>query len=156
MASRHSRGDWRAVAVLLAAGVLVAGCGSGAAPGPSRFAVKGTVTLDGQPLQNAVIRFVPLDGVQGPKCSVAIREGMYEIPAGAGPVAGSHRVEIDSTDHGGIAPDDETALAQLTAGQKKLQKPLRIPAIYNTRSTLRQTIHAGSANEFDFRLVTRR
>ncbi len=135
--------------------VAVAGCGSAPESTFDRVAVSGTVTLDGQPLENAVIRFVPFPEVSGPKASVAVTSGRFEIPAAAGPVAGRHRVEIESTDHGGIEPDDEAALAELAAGKRKLAKPVKIPAIYNTRSTLERTLAADSANQFEFQLVTK-
>jgi len=145
----------RAAAAGMALTVAALGCGGGTPDDQPRVAVKGTVTLDGQPLDNAVIRFVPLPEVNGPKASVAISEGRFELPAVAGPVVGRHRIEIESTDHGGIAPDDEAALAELAAGKRKLAKPVKIPAIYNARSTLERTIQADSPNEFDFTLVTK-
>lgn len=120
------------------------------------MAVSGTVTLDGQPLENGVIRFVPASDVKGPKASVAIIGGRFAIPTDAGPVPGLHRVEIESTDHGGIAPDDETALADLAAGRRKPVKPAKIPSIYNVRSTLQRTIQSDSDNQFEFPLVTKR
>jgi hypothetical protein len=143
-----------------AAGMTLAiaafGCGGGTPDDRPRVAVSGTVTLDGRPLNNAVIRFVPFPEIQGPTASNAIVEGKFELPEYAGPIAGKHRVVIESTDHGGIAPDDEAALAEVAAGKRKPAKPVKIPAIYNSRSRLERTIQADSPNEFEFTLVTRR
>ncbi len=142
--------------MLLGIAIALAGCSSAPENETPRMAVSGTVTLDGQPLENGVIRFVPQAEVKGPKASVAVNGGRFEIPAEAGPVAGRHRVEIESTDHGGIAPDDETALADLAAGKRKPVKPAKIPGIYNIRSTLQRTIQSDFANQFEFPLVTKR
>ena len=83
-----------------ALGIAICGCGAGIPDTRPRIAVSGTVTLDGQPLENAVIRFVPLPEVKGPTASIAIESGKFGLPAYAGPVAGPHRVVIESTDHG--------------------------------------------------------
>jgi hypothetical protein len=138
-----------------ALGIAICGCGASTADARPRIAVTGTVTLDGQPVENAVIRFVPLPEVKGPTASIVIESGKFGLPAYAGPVAGPHRVVIESTDHGGIAPDDETALAELAAGKRKPAKNLKIPSIYNARSTLQRTIRTDSPNEFEFTLVTK-
>jgi|EndMetStandDraft_5_1072996.scaffolds.fasta_scaffold81103_2 hypothetical protein len=145
-----------AVAAAMVLGIAICGCGGGPPDAQPRIAVSGTITLDGQPLNNAVIRFVPLAEVKGPKASVAVTAGRFDLPAYAGPVAGPHRVEIESTDHGGIEPDDETALAEVAAGKRKPSKTAKIPAIYNSRSTLERTIQADSPNQFEFTLVTKR
>jgi hypothetical protein len=150
---RFRRAEWMTLGVL--AGLAI-GCGAAPSDEPQRVSVKGTVTLDGKPLEQGVIRFVPLPEVKGPKASVDVTDGRFEIPADVGPVAGKHRVEIESTDHGGIEPDDETALAELAAGKRKPVKPVKIPAIYNARSTLQKEVKSDSPNEFKFDLVTRR
>ena len=144
-----------AASIVLLAGVL-AGCGAARSDGPPRYPVSGTVTLNGQPLDEGVIRFVPFPEVKGPKASVAVTAGRFELPAEFGPTAGPHRVEIESTDHGGIAPDDETAMAELMAGKRKPSPPVKIPAIYNTRSTLERTVQADSPNRFELTLVTKK
>jgi hypothetical protein len=140
----------------MALGAAFIGCGSARSEGPQRVAVSGTVTLDGQPLENGVIRFIPHPDVKGPKASMSVTAGRFEIPETAGPVAGRHRIEIESDDHGGIAPDDEAALKEMAAGKRKLAKPVKIPAIYNIRSTLERTVQSDSPNEFEFPLVTKR
>jgi hypothetical protein len=140
----------------MALAIAALGCGGGTPDDRPRVTVKGTVTLDGQPLDNAVILFVPFPEVNGPTASVGVAAGKFELSVEAGPVPGKHRVVIESTDHGGIAPDDETALAEMAAGKRKPPKPVKIPAIYNTRSTLERTVQADSPNEFEFTLVTKR
>lgn len=154
MSARRCRpAEWMTLGVF---GSIVLGCGAAPSEGLQRLSVKGAVTLDGKPLERGVIRFVPLPEVKGPKASVDVNGGRFEIPADFGPVAGKHRVEIESTDHGGVEPDDETALAELAAGKRKPVKPVKIPSIYNARSTLQKDLKADSPNEFQFDLVTRR
>ncbi|MEM7557861.1 MAG: hypothetical protein AAF394_01935, partial [Planctomycetota bacterium] len=81
--------------------VLLAGCGG--TDGPPRAAVEGTVTLDGKPLATGMVRFVPKDGTPGQKVSVSIEAGKFSVSAEHGPAVGKHRVEIESSDTGGLA-----------------------------------------------------
>ena len=97
-----------AAAVLLTVGV--AGC-AGTGDAPPRAPVMGLVTLDGELLNTGVIRFVPADGTTGPQTTAVIDRGLFTLPAEQGPIVGTHRVEIVSTDTGGLAMDDEQALA---------------------------------------------
>ncbi len=61
-----------------------------------RTAVAGRVTLDGRPMGMVWVTFVP-DDERAPIARVRIHrdtDGMFEIPAGSGPVPGPHRVEV--------------------------------------------------------------
>ncbi len=74
-----------------AASVIVfhmAGCG-GTAP----VAASGRVTLDGKPLNEAVILFVPLDAGRK-KTGAEILEGNYQLPSDIGLLPGKYRVDI--------------------------------------------------------------
>ena len=53
-----------------------------------RAGVSGTVTLDGAPLTEGIIRFVPIDDTQGPKASVPIQHGQLEVDAKFAPLWG--------------------------------------------------------------------
>ncbi|MBL8849356.1 MAG: hypothetical protein JNG89_06715 [Planctomycetaceae bacterium] len=55
---RHGMSRW-GLGVLLAVSVLLAGCG-GSSGRPRAVAVSGVLTLDGQPVKGARIRFVPV------------------------------------------------------------------------------------------------
>ena len=72
-----------AVAVLF----LTAGC----ADGPPYGDVSGAITLDGEPLKEGVIRFVPVDG-RTPTASALIADGKFreQVPVG------THRVEVSA------------------------------------------------------------
>ena len=128
------------------------GCGNGSETEQPRAAVRGTVTLDGKPLPEGVIRFIPIEGTPGPKTSALVFQGQFSLEKEQGPLAGKHRIAIESTDNGGYAPDDEQALWKLKAAGIRRIDAVRIPAIYNTQSTLTEAVSAEGPNEFAFDL----
>ena len=140
--------------VLLAA--CLAGCsGSATEEPPLRAAVMGTVTLDGDLLETGVIRFVPTEGTTGPQTTAVIEGGVFTLPAEHGPLVGRHRIEIESTDTGGLAMDDEHALERLQsqAGQPQIEV-VRVPAAYNQHSTLTADVPAAGTSDLNFELVS--
>ncbi len=150
---RNSRRVWQpacAAVVLLAMLPLCGGCDNG----PPRAAVRGMVTLGGEPLKQGVIQFVPLDEGAGPKYSLPIVDGQFEAPAAAGPPAGNHRIEIQSTYNGGYAPDDEQAVAKIKAAGKRLET-VQVPRKYNRQSELKAELLATGVNELEFKLDKR-
>lgn len=66
------------------------GCGSS---GDQRVEVKGSIKVDGQPMEIGVVTLLPMDG-QKRKSGGVIRAGEVFIPAAEGPNAGKYRVEI--------------------------------------------------------------
>ena len=117
-------------ALLFAASVSIcAGClGQGGAE------VEGKLTMDGSPLKDAEVRFVP-GGASGRNASAYTdAEGRYKIPAGKDGVApGRHRVVVtdlqgvaDLTAAGAPPPVGEGAPITQAAGARKR----RIPAAY--------------------------
>jgi hypothetical protein len=143
------------VLMLLVTGMapMLSGCG-GTDEGPPRATVRGTVTLDDAPLKQGVIRFVPTGETEGPKSSLPIVNGRFKADEDAGPLVGSHRVEIESTDDGGYPLNDEAGLERLLANPHRLQV-VRVPRSYNQRSTLSAQIVADGPNELTFELVSR-
>lgn len=130
------------------------GCSSGR-EGPQRAEVKGVVHLNGQPLEKGVIRFIPDGNTTGPQATVPIQNGKFAAEDRFGPVVGFHRVEIESTDDGGYAMDDEQAIQKLRkAGIKKIEV-VKVPAVYNERSTLQQVVTESGPNEFQFYLISK-
>jgi hypothetical protein len=91
LSARTGRRDCRArVCRLLACtwfAAFIAGCAD--APKP----VHGTITLDGKPLDEAVVLFVPLEP-QRRKTGGAIVAGRYQIVAEDGLLPGKYRVEV--------------------------------------------------------------
>lgn len=118
---------------------LVAGCGEKADLGT----VAGVVTLDGQPLANATVEFIPADGdeTRSSYDGTTDESGRYKLYFSAGKegaALGFYTVHIWPPE-----PNDESP-ARL-AGQ--------LPPQYNARSELSATVVAGS-NSIDFPLAT--
>lgn len=79
----------RIAAVVLA--IVVLGVTSGC--GPQRIAVEGRVTLEGRPLDEAALLFVPVSGGQK-KTGAAIVDGRFELSVENGLLPGRYRVEV--------------------------------------------------------------
>jgi hypothetical protein len=131
------------VCVLGAAPVL-AGCG---ASDTGRHEVSGTVTYRGEPVDEGVIGFEPLDG-QGTRDGATILNGVYRIPREKGLVPGRYRVSVVIGDGvvsaGTASPDNPTRKPGATPGRE------RAPPEFNTRSTLIREVSPGGPNTFDF------
>lgn len=125
---------------------LTAGCGGGG--NPDLHGVKGTVTLDGQPLETGTVAFDPEMGTTGPNSGGEIINGSYEIPAASGLKLGSYEVTIRSFRKTG---------RQIPAGEPAPPDAMVdevaqfIPKKYNAPTTLRAEIKAGE-NTHDFAL----
>jgi len=149
-----SRFAWTTACVL--ALLLLAGCGS---KGPRLASVKGKVTLDGQPLANAIVTFTPVAG--GPASTgVTNSNGEYELACqlGKGAVVGQHKVSVRSqpptqTGAGAVSSDDPS---YQYGGEDSSRAPVfqeKIPAKYNTNTTLVREVKPGS-NEINLDLTT--
>lgn len=135
----------KGVAALSAAAcfvVAVAGCGKPS--GPPTGKVFGKVTLDGKPLADAGIEFLPEHG--RPSAARTDQEGKYTLTyslSQAGAALGTHTVRITT---GGERPDP--------ASGKMKNYPELVPAKYNTASQLKKEIKAGD-NEIHFELSSK-
>jgi hypothetical protein len=116
-----------------------AGCG-----GPVRRAVAGGVMLDGQPLDEAVIVFVPLDA-GGRKTGGGIAAGRYAVPQEWGLLPGRYRVEI---------VDDPPLDPAMRPGQGKSRPRRKTPVLYSTSSPLTIEVGAEGSTDFDFNLFS--
>lgn len=127
------------VAVCLGAPLLAVGCGGGESYQP----VTGRITLDGQPLADADISFMP-EGDKGiPSFGRTDEGGVYVLRQTqklSGAPVGEYRVRISTYSEGRNDPDDP---------QPKI--PERVPAKYNLKSELMRQIGPGE-NHFDFDL----
>ena len=141
------------VAALAMSSCLV-GCADSRKDDLPRAAVAGMVYLDNHPLEQGQIRFVPMEGTSGPKSTIKIFKGMFVIEEDYGPIVGTHRVEIESTDNGGYAMDDEGALQRLKASKIRKIEVTTVPAVYNSNSKLKETISEDGPNEFIFQLTS--
>lgn len=127
--------------LLIGAALWVPGCGSSKPPLP-RASVSGEVTLNGQPVSNVLVAFVPQGNVKGPRSSALVTDGKYSLDEKSGPLVGQMRVEITTA-----LEEDEPR-----DGKVKPFAPERIPAQYNVNSQLSAPIKADGPNKFDFHL----
>lgn len=131
---------------LLVVPVLVAflsGCGG--ADGPQVAPVRGVVTLDNQPLAEALVEFVPEEG--RPANGVTNAKGEYELiysQSEKGAAVGKHTVKITI---GREAAMNEGVQTQAAVTEK-------VPAKYNTASQLTEHVEPGK-NEIDFALQSK-
>lgn len=125
--------------------LLAVGCG-GSGPG---MRVWGTVTYQGQPIQEGQIVFTPIEGTPGPSTGGEIKDGQYEIPKQIGPYAkGVYRVEITA-----MGPEKTYSPNASGAGPFYPVREELIPPKYNRQSILRVTISSDpEKNQLDFPL----
>lgn len=126
--------------ILLVAGIgaaMLSGCGGADI---DRVGVSGTVTLDGQPLENGSILFLPKG--EGPSAGTQIENGRFAIAPSDGPSPGNYRVEIRSfRGTGQMIPDDDLP------GQMVERRDQIIPARYNHASELEAAFSADRRRE---------
>jgi hypothetical protein len=128
---------------LLGAFVLVCiGCGQGPS---NRASVAGKITVDGTPLEEGSIVFVPTEGTAGPTAGGRIRNGSYAIGSKKGPVVGTARIEIRA-----VRETGKISTHGFDAGQK--ERVQYIPTRYNEDSQLRSDLKRGR-NSLDFELT---
>jgi len=133
----------RREAPLLLAVVLVApmvGCSGG----DGRLAVKGTVTLDGQPLERGSINFRPAPGNQAPSSGGTVRNGEFALPAAHGLKPGDYLVTIQAFRKTGKMVDDPQ--------MGKIEEMAAIA--FQETMPLEATVSADAENRFSFSLTT--
>lgn len=148
------RAATRQMVVLLAlACVLAAGCGRGSKL--RRLPLAGSVTFAGQPVEDGLIEFIPVEATPGPSFGGMVKAGRYDVPAAqGGHEAGTYRVQITSSR---VSAKTLTVNTQVFRPDgAEMEVPVMenlIPAKYNVQSTLRATItRQASAAGIDFAL----
>jgi len=143
---KHACPPVKSILVWLLVPILVlSGCGT-SYDGPQRAAVKGTVTVDGEPLEYGAISFLPTAGTKGPTAGARITEGRYQLKESDGPVVGKNRVEVTGSRSTGKT-------TRISTGQEIPEMVPVVPTKYNTNSELVRDVEQGK-NELDFELVT--
>jgi hypothetical protein len=115
--------------------LLTVTSGCGGVDQPKLNPVRGKVTLDGQPLANAIVSFIPDKGP--PSGAITNSEGKYEMrfkSGGQGAVTGVHAVTISTDMDGNGSPGAE-----------------KVPQQYNKTSMLSAEVKNGP-NEHNFEL----
>lgn len=112
------------------AALLLVGCFGGES-GPDLAEVKGVVKMDGQPLADARVEFIPADG--RPSSATTDAQGNFELhytQTRKGALPGAHKVTVST--YRPANPDAEQPGA-----------PERVPSKYNAATTLTQDVAAG-------------
>lgn len=141
--------------VLVAAALTNLGCSGGGGDGLPRRAVAGKVTLDGKPLDAALLIMMPETPGESPTpASAQVKDGAFAIPAETGPVAGRYKVSVSvqkpvsrkgaQQPAGGAVDDFDTTPTKES-----------LPARYNSQTTLTADVTDTGPNEFNFPLTSR-
>ncbi|MEN1678136.1 MAG: carboxypeptidase-like regulatory domain-containing protein [Planctomycetota bacterium] len=131
--------------------VGAAGCGGG----PFDFAsVSGVVTLDGEPLSNAIVRFIPQRSGEstlvGPTShAVTNEEGRFRLETYQGrngAVVGPHVVSVSTLEQRLVDPKNSDKVEIVT--------PERVPKRYRNPSELEFDVPSGGTDDADFELTS--
>ena len=135
---------WLSAAMVVGVGVILpAGCGPAYPKGTLAFS--GSVTLEGQPLDQGSIEFTSLPGQTEARSGAMVRNGSFSIPAHQGLPAGKYRVRVYSS-----AGDAAAAMPEAPGDSTEVEVTERIPAAWNTESEQEITVESGAKNEFRF------
>ena len=112
--------------------LIVAGCELA----PAEGTVKGKVTLDGEPIDGGMIRFVPANGDSQPADSPIVK-GEYAVTM----PLGDKKVEVfwGKSTNGAVEVD--------TASQGTAQFYEAVPPQFNAQTTLTHTVERGEATK---------
>jgi len=118
--------------------VAFAGCGR------ANQSIQGEVTYGGEPVEDGIIEFIPIEGTKEPSTGAAIVAGRYQIAPAAGPLTGgTYKVAIRATKKTGTtSPDPFNPAKQVE------NKTNYIPADYNTQTKLKVTISSKASYDF--------
>lgn len=132
--------------LLIVASALAFTLGCGNSSGIDKVIVSGVVTLDGQPISNGEIRFIPASGTIGPVSGGAIKDGAYTAQAKGGVPIGAHQVEIKAY--------RANPKSKATAGAEGGAAEQYLDARYNSQTTLTATIEPDTETK-DFALTSK-
>lgn len=123
-------------------------CAALGCSGDNRSEVSGIVKVNGQPITEGAINFIPVEGNKGAGAGATITDGKYHIPRSAGVAAGKNRVELRAFKSSGRKVQDPTG----KPGTLAEERVLLFPPEYNERSTLVRDVKSGS-DTIDFDLT---
>ncbi|WP_397569471.1 carboxypeptidase-like regulatory domain-containing protein [Schlesneria sp. T3-172] len=134
----------RSIAIIwsISAALITVSC-LGCSRGPKIASVRGTVTLDGEPLPYAAVVFNPANG--RPAGATTDENGEYALnftQGREGALIGEHRVIITTRRDPWKDPN----------GEVHPSSSEKLPTKYNTQSTLTFTVEPGKTNVADFDL----
>lgn len=126
--------------------IVCIGCGSGA---PPRASVSGRVSVDGVPVEDGSISFVPTNGNTGPTAGGSIVNGRYSIAAAKGPAPGWNLVVISGSKKTGKKVPSGVVPQAIVDEIVSV-----VPERYHTDSTLNRELRPG-VNTVDFELTAK-
>ncbi|MGI9474120.1 MAG: hypothetical protein ACR2NZ_21445 [Rubripirellula sp.] len=126
--------------------LLLSGCDSD--PPEARLAVRGQVTLDGKPLNQVSVRFVPKGEERG--SAARVENGKFTMNQSNGPTAGDFIIVISP-----LELEFDQAMSAITAGQHDPLGTSRIPTRYQRPGYLTACVRPDSLNDFRFNLKSR-
>ncbi len=133
-------------ACLLTLLIAIAGCGT---DGPQLAEVSGVVTVDGKPVPNAVVTFIPTGGSTSYGKTDA--QGKYTLmftDTKYGAMIGKHSVELE------VRRYSPSELAEMkAAGENVSTESVAIPRKYKAAGALTAEVEEGS-NTIDFKLTS--
>ena len=138
--------------IVVSAFLVVSGCFPGCgSSGPELAGVTGTVTLDGKPLPNATVTFIP-EASATPAGGESLR-----IATATTDEDGYYRMEF-STDRTGVQPGKyKVAVSTFRSAEENAEGEMdpgaaeTVPDVYNRKTTLTADVPSGG-DEFDFDL----
>jgi hypothetical protein len=125
--------------------VCLAVLGCGPSSDIDKVVVTGRVTLDGQPIPNGELRFIPDAGTKGPISGGPIKDGVYKAAGRGGVPVGEQVVEIRA-----YRPQGGPQAAANEGGPAEQY----LPPKYNDQTTLRATIDPSTETQ-DFELTSK-
>lgn len=123
--------------------LMCSACNSGASDQPDLGQVTGVVILDGTPVEGVMVNFAPEKG-RGSQ-GLTDSNGKYELSyvrQAKGAIIGNHKVYINTPQGDDDSDPDAPVIEE------------KIPAEYNTKSTLTAEVKAGD-NPIDFELLSK-
>ncbi|MCC9605548.1 FixH family protein [Blastopirellula sp. JC732] len=123
--------------------LLAVGCGSS---DPNMIPISGSVSYQGKPITDGVVRFVPAENSSAPVRVAQVIDGSYELAGRFSLMPGTYQIQIE-----GFEGED---LPLSEAGQQASQRKQILPAQYNAKSKLEPlTVSQGDrAQQKDFEL----
>lgn len=125
----------------LAGLLLLSGCGG------TESSIWGTVNLDGKPVADGAIRFIPMEGTRGPDAGAVIRDGKYKVVVKE-LASGKYRVSIRGYKPGPRVEPDPLAGPPIKGTEQIVPKKYQ-----DEGSELVKELTMG-VNRLDFDLVT--
>jgi hypothetical protein len=142
----HLNSAVRHLNALAVALLAVSALGCGQSSDLDKVVVRGAVTLDGQPIPNGELRFIPINGTKGSISGGPIKDGAYVAQGRGGVPVGDHRVEIKA-----FRPATKRGQPSEPEGGPAEQY---LDKRYNEQSTLTAKIDASTETQ-DFQLTSK-